>query len=146
MVYYFTGRGTKAIAIGDVNNDHHLDLVVTHGSLENVGILLGTGDGNFSDQATYSTGDGSVPGSVVIRDFNRDSRMDLATADGYAHSIILLFGDTAGTFKSPITVSTGSRTAPASIVAGDFNSDGYEDIATILFFPNASGFFFLDSH
>ena len=106
------------------------------GSSESVGILLGNGDGTFSDQVTYSAGDRSMPGSVIIRDFDHDSQMDLAITDGYADSIIILFGDTNGTFKPSITVSTGSAISAASIVGGDFNGDGYEDIATILFFPN----------
>ena len=47
---------TWSLAVGDFNNDTHLDIVVANYGDNNIGVLLGYGDGSFANQTTYSTG------------------------------------------------------------------------------------------
>jgi hypothetical protein len=76
----------------------------------------------------------------VVTDFNKDGKLDIATAalDGASSSptanFSVFFGNGNGTFSSPVvvpvpfTVPANSVASPPSIVAGDFNSDAVHDI------------------
>ena len=63
------GVGGRAffIAVGDLNNDADLDLVVTTFGDKLVRILLGNGDGSFVAAGGFSL---NTPTSVVIGNFN----------------------------------------------------------------------------
>jgi hypothetical protein len=124
------GNGPISIAVGDFNGDHIPDLVVVNESDNNVGILLGNGDGTFKKQVVYSTslnGVGGNPLSVVIGDFNGDGFLDLAVADYQTEQVSVLLGNGDGTFQSFQAYSTGAN--PSSILAADFNGDGKLDLA-----------------
>ncbi|CAM4809506.1 unnamed protein product [Rotaria magnacalcarata] len=128
---YPTGDGSlpQTVVIGDVNNDSHLDIIVANSWNNNVGIFLGHGDGNFSNQTTYSTGASSVPVSVAVGDFNDDGRLDIVTANYWAFNISIFLNYGNGTFSNRTTYSTGSVSKPNSVVVGDFNNDSKLDIA-----------------
>jgi hypothetical protein len=75
---------------------------------------------------TVLTG-GSGPSSVAVADFNQDCAPDFATADQFASTVTLRFGNGSGSFPTLGTV-TGLLT-PVVIVSGDFNEDGAPDLA-----------------
>jgi hypothetical protein len=77
----------------------------------------------------YSTGSLSGPTSVVVGDFNKDGRLDLAVALSATNNIGVLFGNGNGTFSSPRLYSTGSGSEPLRLATGDFNNDNQLDIA-----------------
>jgi hypothetical protein len=65
------------IKAGDLNGDGKLDLVASGVfSSQALQILLGVGDGSFQDAGDQVQGSSSI--SVVIADFNGDTRVDLA--------------------------------------------------------------------
>jgi hypothetical protein len=123
-----------AVAVGDVNADGKLDLVVANQSSNNVSVLLGNGDGTFQAQQTFATG--NHPFGVVITDVNGDGKPDLATADftamtksgtSYTYSqASVLLGNGNGTFQAPVNFNTGIN--PTGIVAQDLNGDGKPDL------------------
>jgi hypothetical protein len=105
------------LVIGDFNGDGIQDLVAVNYNSNNVSVLLGNGSGGFTPAAKSPFAVGNHPESVVVGDFNGDSKPDLATAN---------FG--AGGF----TAATGSPFAasqPSSLVVGDLNVDGKQDLA-----------------
>jgi hypothetical protein len=116
------------VAAGDFNQDGHLDLVVTNSGTDNIGLLLGYGNGTFASQITYPTGSGSRPYSVVVGDFNYDTFLDIVVAYYGMNSIGVLFGNGNGSFASPRVTSLGSS-RPLSLAKGDFNKDNRLDIA-----------------
>ncbi|CAF1037572.1 unnamed protein product [Rotaria sordida] len=76
-----TGNGSrpKSLAVGDLNKDGEMDIVVANSGINNVGIFLGYGNGSFAIQRTYSTD--SSPWSVVVDDFNNDTILDIIVAN-----------------------------------------------------------------
>src|SRR4029077_12711914 len=75
------GNNPDAIVAGDFNNDGKLDLAVANSTDGTVTLLLGSGDGTFT-QATgspYAVGHG--PYQIAAADFNGDGKLDLAVAN-----------------------------------------------------------------
>ena len=66
------------LAVADVNNDHHPDLLVANQGTPtgSATVLLGSGDGTFHSEATYSSA-GSDASAVVVADANGDGKPDL---------------------------------------------------------------------
>jgi hypothetical protein len=78
--YHAAGKKGFSVAIGDVNADGRLDLVVTNVDTNSVGVLLGNGDGTFQPVTLFDSG-GSSDFSVGIADLNSDSHPDLVVAN-----------------------------------------------------------------
>jgi hypothetical protein len=106
--------GVQSLVIGDFNNDHKLDLVVTGPS-----VLLGNGDGTFQAPITYAGSSQQNGFTLAAADFNRDGKLDLY-ADG-----ALFLGNGDGTFVLHATYAVPGE---ASATAADLNSDGKPDL------------------
>ncbi|CAF3804910.1 unnamed protein product [Rotaria sp. Silwood1] len=131
MIWYSTGTNSNpnSAAIGDLNNDGRLDIVVANRGSGNIGIFFGYDNGTFSRQITFSIGSSSRPYSVAINDFNNDSRLDIAVANFRSDEIVILLGDGDGTFTNQMRYSTGEDSGSIFIVVGDFNNDKRLDLA-----------------
>jgi hypothetical protein len=122
------GSGPTAVAVGDFNKDGHLDVVVTNSGNNNVGVLLGKGDGTF--QAPVITSVACNPSWVTVGDFNGDGIPDIAVvAPGCFTTVVdVLLGNGDGTFTLKTSISFfGAQT----VTAGDFNGDGKLDLAVV---------------
>ena len=96
------------------------------GGSPGISVLLGKGDGSFSPAVNYGAGIG--PSSVVVGDFNGDSKPDLVVAnDSSPGSVSVLLGKGDGSFQPPVSYGVGP--SPRSVAAGDFNGDGRPDLA-----------------
>ena len=134
------GYQPMSVAMGDLNGDGNLDLVVANrcGNDEScqspgtVSILLGDGKGNFSLASSVAT-DGA-PWSVAVGDFNGDGKLDLAIANAAGDTVSILLGDGTGNFNLASSPATGSY--PRSVAVGDFNGDGKLDLAVANYFSN----------
>lgn len=130
---YKTGDNSQScwIAIGDLNNDKQLDIAVANSGNDNVGILYGYGNGNFSNQITYSTGLQSTPTSVVIGYFNNDTHMDIAVANYGSNSVGILYGDENGSFTYKILFSAGFDSRPFALTSGNMIEGNRSDIIVV---------------
>ncbi|CAF4814977.1 unnamed protein product [Rotaria sp. Silwood1] len=127
---YFTGSGSSpyTIAIGDLNDDNRLDLIVANYDNNNIGVLLGKGDGTLLSQTTYSTGWGSHPISVAVGDFNRDNRLDIVAVLYDFYSIGIFLGYYNSPYIVPVFYSSGSIPSPFALAVADFDNDTQLDI------------------
>jgi hypothetical protein len=120
---------SMAIAAADLDGDGRIDLAVAHNLFrENIGILLGLGDGHFAAPSQLSAR--CCPRAITVGDFDGDGRSDLAVAVyGFASDGIDLFRNKGGgTFDaSPRRLAAGR--GPRALVAADFNGDGKLDLA-----------------
>jgi hypothetical protein len=121
--------GTIGPAIGDFNADGRPDYAVPVNS-GSIAILLGKGDGTFTNGTTITTTSPFEPTSVVVGDFDGDGNQDLAvlSANGIG-SVNVYLGNGNGTFGTPknfkvATTNSGSRL----LAVGDFDEDGIQDL------------------
>jgi hypothetical protein len=132
---YSVGSGPTSVAVGDFTGTGVLDLAVAKGTsdlgVNNVGVLLGNGDGTFQEAPTYSVGQPS--GSMAVGDFTGTGILDLAVtgvslSDG-SGSVTVMLGRGDGTFQAGQTYGVGVN--PVAVVAADFNGDGILDLAVL---------------
>jgi hypothetical protein len=127
------GSFPQALKVGDFNNDGIQDLVVANANDDTLTILLGNGDGTFTQAggSPVSAGIGSFPFFIAVADLNNDGNADLAVVNGRDNTVTFLEGNGDGTFApfagSPYTFATNAGSGP--IVAADFNGDGNVDLA-----------------
>lgn len=128
---FSVGALPLAVGIGDFDKDGNLDFVVANGSSDNVSVMLGNGSGDFSPASNSPFALNGSPQSITIADFNKDGKLDLATADTFSNKLSVLLGDGLGGFSpatgSPITVANN----PYTVLAGDYNGDGKLDLAAV---------------
>ncbi len=131
-----TGNGPDFVAVGDFNGDGIPDFAVANIVDGTITILLGNGDGTFTQAANSPITTGPEPVSIVVGDFNGDGKPDLAILDTYEAYITILLGNGDGTFAqangSPFYLPSGADD-PHSIAVADFNRDGRLDLAVANF-------------
>jgi hypothetical protein len=89
-----------------------------------ISILTGNGDGTFG--AGRDVISGVAPLSIATADFNRDGRLDLATADQGSNSVSLYVGLASGGVV--LTGQQNARGIPAGLATADMDGDSVSDI------------------
>ncbi|HTS36506.1 MAG TPA: VCBS repeat-containing protein [Candidatus Solibacter sp.] len=127
-VDYAVGPSPYGAAVGDFNGDGKPDLVVANNAAHpnTLSILLGNGDGTFQPHTDIPGG--GHPLQIIVADFNRDGKLDLAVANSIYNTVSVLLGNGDGTFQPLVPYATGANAQ--WLVAADFNGDGRLDIAT----------------
>ena len=138
--------GFGAIVAGDVNEDGKQDLIVGPvAGLQYDVVLLGNGDGTFTEKGQISTSYGFF--SAALIDINGDKHLDLIA--GGNGSLYVHLGDGEGNFtQQPLPTNSGGD-AYFSVTVGDFNGDkkldfvatGYENSQVIYNPGNGDGTF-----
>jgi len=122
------GVNPADFGLGDFNGDGKLDLAVPNNGIPfTVSILLGNGNGTFTEALGSPFAVGTNPSHAAVGDFNGDGKLDLAVTDGTDRNIWILLGNGAGQFTlagSPIPAGYST-----TLAVGDFNGDGKLDIA-----------------
>ncbi|MER6202906.1 FG-GAP-like repeat-containing protein [Streptomyces sp. NPDC001586] len=139
------GRGSSAVAIGDLDNDGTPDLV-TAIRTEGLGVFLGSGGGSFGAVTKYAaplTSTSLFLGSAVIQDVNGDGHKDVISQDARGNVALVWLGDGSGALGAGAAVqlnptpgcdTTGDNPCvvrfPTGVAVGDFDEDGKPDLAT----------------
>jgi hypothetical protein len=123
-----TVTAALGMVVGDFNEDHHLDLVVS--SYLNQDLLLGNGDGTYAAPVTVpGVGEGT---GLAAADFDGDGHLDLAVTSGTWFSpatgdkVAVLRGHGDGTFEAPALYEPGLGSVALGVA--DFNGDGRPDL------------------
>jgi hypothetical protein len=116
------------ITTADFNKDNQSDIAIVFYATDNIGIMLGNGNGYFQNPIIYSTGYDSFPYSLIVADFNKDNKLDIAVANYGTDNILIFLGYSNGTFASENIYTTNYNSNPSSIAVGDFNNDQQLDI------------------
>ena len=105
------------------------DLVIANSTSNNVTVLLGNGDGTFTEAAGSPYAVGTEPSSVVVADFNGDGNLDFAVANKGDNTISVFKGDGKGGFtafpKSPYALqnnATISEKGPVAMATANFKN------------------------
>lgn len=132
-INYSTGANETtpmSVAVADFDKDGKLDVAFATIGGVNVGVHYGNGDGTFAaNPVEIPVGQGAS--NVVAFDINRDGYPDLAVANSGDGTITVILnnggGSRAFTSQGPLQAGGG----PVQLVTGDFNSDGWTDLACV---------------
>jgi hypothetical protein len=121
--------GAISIAVGDFNRDGKLDLAVANGNYpsSSISILLGNGDGTFRAAVNYEIV--GAPYVVVVGDFNRDGKPDLAVGTGLDANVVIMLGKGDGSFQPAVNYPVNVEAI--SMAVGDLNNDGKPDLVVV---------------
>jgi hypothetical protein len=126
------GRSPQRIASGDFNGDGKLDLVTLNSSIASVSVLLARGRGLFDAPIQLPIHDGAdSPNGIVVGDFDRDSRLDIAVIFDSANRVSVFFGLGGGQFSPHVDVDLAGQWNLTDLASGDFDHDGKADLAVL---------------
>ena len=121
--------GPIAMTASDFNSDGNLDLAIVNQTTSDVSILLGNGNGTFTQATGSPVAVGRVPVAIAAGDLNNDSHPDLAVVNQADNTVSVLLGNGDGTFTAAINSPLATGQAPSAVTIADFNGDGSPDIA-----------------
>lgn len=125
VLYDFGANSTPSPSEGaDFNGDGEIDIVVTTAWDNEVRVMMGDGEGNFSSLETYYTSNG-VRG-VVVGDFNGDGWDDMLTTNRLDGDVSIFINDGDGTFTESNMDLPGVDENACSMT--DANGDGVLDV------------------
>jgi len=123
------GGAPREIASGDVDGDGLEDLVVIDATANEIVVLWNTNitRGAISFAAPVRLVGLDHPLSLILADFDRDGRLDIAVASSPGSNISLFRGPAAREFAPAVHFHGGD--GPIAIAALDFDADGAIDLA-----------------
>lgn len=119
-----SGESTMDVLILDWDGDGLTDVIALGSSFH---VLLGIGNGHFATQLDCGISSGFGP--MVVGDFNRDGKQDLASHFYPNHSISVMLGDGRCGLSARTDYPTVAQ--PIALAVGDVTGDGILDLVEV---------------
>ena len=144
-VFATTGTELYELALGDINGDGKLDLILVDdpfdtGSGFQVSYAAGKGDGTFNTPNVILQNE--LVSNISIADINNDGKSDLVLSSEEVQGtgistggILTMTGNGDGTFNPPSQIATGNFFFGMQVA--DMNNDGNADIVATLYEPTS---------
>jgi hypothetical protein len=131
-----TVTGSTQTVVGDADGDGDLDLFITDKTANAVNVRLNGGDATGSNTGTFSNGFAiatyGTPTRIALGDLDGDGDLDLVAACRLDDVLSVRFNKGTAGFNG-YDIGTGYNTgffiALTDVTLGDFDNDGYLDIA-----------------
>ncbi|HLG03901.1 MAG TPA: FG-GAP-like repeat-containing protein [Bacteroidia bacterium] len=126
--FWTFGASSRIECAADINNDGNLDIIQVKYN-NRVNIVYGNGSSNFTIDTSYPIGNYDITALDTV-DLNNDGYEDIigVTYGNPNSKIFILMSDSVGVFSLDYMDDTGSYDA-VDFTIGDFNADGYKDVA-----------------
>ncbi len=121
-----SGNFTRAVAIADFNADGRPDLAVALSS-DAVAAMLNDGSGYFGTRNPST--DIQFASNLTVADLNGDRLPDVIAPRQYNGDISIALSQGPGILGPAHQIPV--RENPMAVAAGDFNADGYQDLAVV---------------
>jgi hypothetical protein len=126
-----TASGAFDLATGDFDDDGVIDVATANANGPNATVLLGDGDGTFSEARKSPITTGASPLGVAAGDLDGDGISDLVITESGPDTISVLLSKGNGAFtktgESPIAVGPD----PRRVAVGSFDGDADLDLAVV---------------
>ena len=129
---FFAGSIPNDICIADFNKDGSPDLAIANHDRKYLTVLLGDGNGNFTQAKNSPFPTEGIPHvhGIATGDFNSDGWLDLVTDSWGNDQVEVLFGDSATSFGKQRKFIKVGKSPYQRLRAADLNGDGIADIVT----------------
>ncbi len=124
----YGGHAPSALAAGDFTGDGRIDLAVTDEDDNQVSVLMNLGGGAFAVGWSFDIGEDADYLQVLYDPDGYNGVALAATSADSQNGIVLLLGGD-GSVASTLTVPLGGQ--PIGQAIGEFNDDGFTDIALV---------------
>jgi hypothetical protein len=114
----------ELVFAADFNEDGKLDLAISVTGFDNVAILNGDGQGNFTLTEHVETD--TLPHGLAVGDVNGDHHLDLVSINQWGYDIRINLGDGRGGFIGAGELNGDGD--PIRIAIADLNNDGKLDL------------------
>jgi VCBS repeat protein len=119
-----------SLAVGDLDSDGNIDVVLASWSLGEVSVVPNRGSGSFGEERRFPVG--VNPKAMAVADFDGDSRMEIAAVLFTSPAVIDVLHDQGnGVYGSPDEYATGFN-FPDTLAAADLDRDGSLYLAVLL--------------
>lgn len=131
-----TGTNPDFVVTADFNDDNFQDFAVANFTDGTITIFDGdpTSPGTFLAGTTIPVGAGPTWMSTGFFNTKTDTTntiVDLAVANQVAGTVSILHGNGDGTFTVEPSLTLPAGAGPTAIAVGDFNDDGFADLAVV---------------
>jgi hypothetical protein len=116
--------GARGVALGNIDTDPALDLVVANARANSLSLYSGDGAGGFTPRGRLATG--ASPQDLALVDTNDDGKLDLVIVEANEDAVAIRLGNGDRTFGVPTSYAVG--TAPTRLAVGDVDDNGTLDV------------------
>lgn len=116
--------GLQRLAHGDLDGDGVVDLVGTSYGGDRLIVLLGVGDGTYTEHASYSID--TFPRGVTVADYDFDGVLDVALVKVGPSALTVLWGLGDGSLSPGLELPVPFE--PWEVTSGDLNGDAIPDV------------------